>query len=154
MQAISFSTPDHDEVGATAKVFDAVILYDTIAAAGRGSAVLGRIAGTLEGNLVEICSKPWRLDCSAEPNAAEEAMRDITSAQVIILSTSGKEPLSQEFKNWFATILIEKTVEQGAVIALFGMDEQSARDASQDLLFIKKLCVGAKLDFFAPWSSV
>jgi len=133
------------------EAIDAVVLYDTIAAGKRGLSTLARITGILEDDLVEIRPRPWRLDFLDDPTAAEHARDDIRAAHMIILSTSGSEPLPLVFKIWFATILSQKKGEHVAMVTLLGLNERSARAASGDLHFIKQIALEAELDFFAPW---
>ena len=134
------------------EALDTVVLYDTIAAGKRGLSVLAGMTGILEDDLMEIRPRPWRLDLLQDPSAAENALNDIDTAHVIILSTSGSVPLPPAFKIWFASILARRQSksEPVAVVALFGLDETTTRTASPDFHFIKRLTLDAELDFFAP----
>jgi hypothetical protein len=135
------------------EALDAVILYDTIPAGKRGLSILSGITGVLEDDLVEVRPRPWRLDLLEDPSAVETATHEISTAHVIILSTSGSAPLPFAFKIWLATILAQRqrSGERVAVVALLGLDEMTTQTASDDLRFIKQLTLEAELDFFAPW---
>jgi hypothetical protein len=135
------------------EALDAVILYDTVPAGKRGLSILSGITGVLENDLVEVRPRPWRLDLLEDPSAAENAMHEINTAHVIILSTSGNAPLPFAFKIWLATVLAQRqgSGERVAVVALLGLDEMTTQTASDDLRFIKQLTLEAELDFFAPW---
>lgn len=135
------------------EALDAVIFYDTIPAGKRGLSILSGITGVLEEDLVELRPKPWRLDLLQDPTAVETATHEISTAHVIILSTSGNAPLPLAFKIWLATVLAQRqrNGDRVAVVALLGLDEITTRTASGDLRFIKQLTLEAELDFFAPW---
>jgi hypothetical protein len=135
------------------EALDAVILYDTVPAGKRGLSILSGITGILEDDLVAIRPRPWRLDLLQDPTAVETATHEISTAHVIILSTSGSAPLPLAFKIWLATVLAQRqhNDERVAVVALLGLDEMTTQTASGDLRFIKQLTLEAKLDFFAPW---
>ena len=134
------------------ETLDAVVLYDNITTGKRGLSILATMTGILEVNLVEIRPRPWRLDLLQDASAAENAMDDISTAHVIILSTSGNAPLPSAFKIWFATILAQRRTkgEHVAVIAILGLDEASVQAASHDLSFIKQLTLETEVDFFTP----
>jgi len=135
------------------EALDAVVFYDTLAAGKRGMSILSRITGILENDLVELRPKPWRLDLLQDPIAAENATHEISTAHMIILSTSGNGPLPLAFKIWLATVLTQRQRNGGrvAVIALLGLDEITTQTASGDFRFIKQLTLEAEFDFFAPW---
>jgi len=147
----SYSSGFSEVMAEPLEAFDAVLLYDTIDAGKRGMSTLARMTGLRDDDLVEIRPHPWRLDFMHDPDAFENALQDIFAAHVIILSTSGSEPLPFAFKIWFATILDQKKGERVAVITLLGLDEGSARAASRDFHFIKQQTLDAGFDFFAPW---
>ena len=144
------------EIGAEPlEALDAVVLYDTVPAGKRGLSILSGITGVLGDDLVAIRPRPWRLDLLQDPTAVENATHEISTAQVIILSTSGNTPLPLEFKTWLVTVLTQRQSkgEPVAVVALLGLDEITTQTASGDFLFIKQLALEAELDFFAPWFS-
>jgi hypothetical protein len=134
------------------ETLDAVVLYDTIATGKRGLSVLAGLTGILEIDLVETRPRLWRIDLLQDPGAAEYAADDVSTAHVIVVSTSGQAPLPLVFKSWFTTILQQRQSkgENVAVIALLGLDELTSRAASPDFHFIKQETLEARLDFFAP----
>ena len=134
------------------ETLDAVVLYDTIATGKRGLSVLAHLTGILEDDLVEIRPRPWRLDLLQDPSAAEYATEDVSTAHLIVVSTSGHAPLPLAFKIWFTAILTlrQSKGENVAVVALLGLDEPTTQAASPDFHFIKQQTLEAKLEFFAP----
>jgi hypothetical protein len=131
---------------------DAVVLHDTLVTGKRGLSVLTRLTGILEDNFMEIRPRTWRIDLLQDPSAAEYATQDVSTAHLIVVSTSGQAPLPLTFKIWFTTILEQKQRdgENVAVVALLGLDELTAQAASHDFHFIKQQTLDAKLEFFAP----
>ena len=136
------------------ETLDAVVLYDSVVTGKRGLSVLAGLTGILEDDLVEIRPRPWRLDLLQDPGAAEYATQDVSTAHVIVVSTSGQIPLPLAFKSWFTAILKQRQSkgENVAVIALLGLDESTTLAASPDFHFIKQETLEAKLEFFAPHS--
>lgn len=133
------------------EVLKAVVLYDTIAAGQRGLSTLARMAGKEDDDIVEIHPRPWKLIFLNDPAGFEDAAHDASSANMIVISTSGMAALPTILKMWLMNVLAERRGGNVAVVALLGLDEKSAATSSRDLHFIKHLTLDAELDFFAPW---
>jgi hypothetical protein len=107
---------------------NAVIIYEESDSASKANELLRR-ASDRAGAATQWSVKPWRLDMLDSPALAEEAQRDATRAQLIVLACRGQGEAFSRLLNWLEA-WAERRQVQDAALAVFDGDQAGTLSAS------------------------
>jgi len=127
----------------------AVIVYDDLAAGKRAMRMLTSLTKGL-GDGFEFQPLPWPFEMLADVGWGEFATSEAVSAEILIISTSGPNPLPAAVGQWAEVAIGRKQGTPTAVIALFGPEENPDGADSGRLVALQTLARRAGLEFFAP----
>ena len=126
-----------------------VIAYNDLAAGRRAMGLLSELGREL-GEEIEFQPIPWSFDLLADVDWSAVSASDAVNADILIIATSDTEPLPAAVGRWTENAIDSKRGTVGAVVALFGPEENPDRFGSSRLLAIQTAAHRAGLDFFAP----
>jgi hypothetical protein len=126
-----------------------LIAYDNAAAGLRAMRIFSRLAEDHQGELA-FETRIWRFDLLTNPVFRKGADTDAMKADMLVISIGGEADLPAGVRGWLTACLSQKSGEPGAVVALFGTEENEDDPNSPRLKFLKRAAEKAGLHFFAP----
>lgn len=126
-----------------------VIAYEDIQAGKHAMHVLTTLAKGL-GDEIELKPLPWSFDLMADADWLTAATSDAAKADILIIATSGPNPLPPSIGRWAESAIERKRGTATAVVALFGPVENPDGSGSARLEAIHAAALRAGLAFFAP----
>jgi len=126
-----------------------LIAYDHATAGLRAMRIFAKLAEDQRGE----CSfqvRVWRLDLLDDPVWGKAAKSDAMNSDMLVISIESEADLPEGVRGWLTACLSQKSGGSGAVIALFGPEEDEDDPNSPRLKFVKNAAEKAGLHFFAP----
>lgn len=119
------------------------MIYDDVEAGKQGKRLVDKLAAYL-GDGWELGDRVWSVQVLGIPELRNRAASAAAAADLVIFSLSGREDLSQEFKEWIEMWLWLIDQTDPAVVAVVGHE---GRRAEQFLNFLRPLIRKNGLDF-------
>ena len=126
-----------------------VIAYHDLAAGQRAMRVLAHLAQGFGADL-EFEPLPWSFDLLADQNWSPVAASDVTSADILIIATSGPRPLPPAVVQWAEAAISRKQGTAAAVVALLGPEQNDDEAGPSRFASIQLAAHQAGLAFFTP----
>jgi hypothetical protein len=127
--------------------FNVVIAYEDF----ETGKIAKRTYDVLLQNLGQDCqfnNQMWKFDVLGIPKLRELAAKDVTMADVVIISSQGIRPLPAGTKAWIDLWLAEKT-NAIALVALFGEQGEHLENARATRTYLAQVAKRAGIEFFA-----
>jgi hypothetical protein len=97
--------------------FNVVLAYDEIAGGMRAKEFFDDLA-RLHGELFKFTCQLWNFEVMREPQLFEAAVRDASSAEMIVIATRRKEGVSGDARRWMERWLPSKDSGRDAILVL------------------------------------
>jgi hypothetical protein len=90
----------------------------------------------------------WKFDVLSIQKLADVAAKDAVSADIVIVSCDGANPLAEPVKNWFES-WAQQPSKGGALIVLFAHAEESLSTSQEIRHYFDALARQGNMEFFA-----
>jgi len=127
--------------------FNVVIVYEDFESGTHAKRTYDLLATNL-GRDCRFWNHMWKFDVLNIPKLAEVAAKDATSADIVIVSCHGANPLPESMKQWFASWAQQPT-KGIALIVLFTHGEENLTTSQDIRHYFDELARQGNMEFFA-----
>jgi hypothetical protein len=110
-------------------------------------------ASELWGRVTQLIGKEgirfnaWKISELSQPAVFEPAVAQAAAADVLLISLRATDELPPTLYAWAEGWLARRTLSAGALVALIGISEESARHSSQAQQYLRGIAARGRMDF-------
>src|ERR1043166_9215448 len=133
------------------RTLNIITFFEDVATGKRGKQIFDYLAGHLGGEF-EFNHQVWKFDVLSTPTLRELAAKDVSDADIVIVSARGDRALAPEVKSWL-DVWIGQHAAPIALVALFDPEHKHSETAPNLRHYLEQISKNGQMDFFSESES-